>query len=140
MMDELHDKLELEWFNVDFVRDCKHDNNKDGNTEDNNISLSETFKKDLILAFDIKQKNPKWETYNDIYRQLMKCYKSLWGSCFKNVRRNRVINGQKKQLSFHMVNDNIKIVDYLYTNKNRKVEKVKLDFNVNQFRRRRNNN
>lgn len=106
IMDKLHKKLKVKWWNVDFSRDYKKD--------DIDIEISNSEILDIKKAFRVSNKVKIDKTYNNLYRRLLTCYNNIFKVCFKNCRIYD--NENKKQIyCFVIKRDVVMKMDNIFT-------------------------
>lgn len=78
VMDNLHKKLGIKWWYIDFARDYKED--------DSDIKISNKEISEMKKAFRISNKVKIIKTYNNLYRRLLTCYNNLFSVCFDSAK------------------------------------------------------
>ena len=116
IMDLLHDKLKLKWWNLDFKRDVKK-NNK-------NINIDVSIIKQINKVFRITK---KYELkYNDLYIILLNCYNNMWKDIMTNEKRFSFNNIKYRCKKIN--NDKLNELKYIYSLKHQIIDINNLDF------------
>jgi len=116
-MDELHKKLGVDWWNVDFKRDCgpQHDD----------IEMTDEQVKELKNTFRIrKQEFPL--TYIALYKQLLDCYHNVFPTV---MEARKVKDKERKQHRTKMLShEKLKVLQLMLKQKKDILQEIAEDF------------
>mmetsp|Transcript_3729 Transcript_3729/g.14160 ORF Transcript_3729/g.14160 Transcript_3729/m.14160 type:complete len:160 (-) Transcript_3729:59-538(-) len=113
-MDELHRKLDVEWWDVDFRRDCVGQQHDD-------IVLSEQQVKELRSTFRITKKDFPL-TYTAVYKQLLDCYNNVFPTV---VKTTKVKDKRRRNVYFKAIDpEQLMVLQRMLKHKNDYYEEV----------------